>query len=112
LLTADLEMTTLEVLNEDVLYIICEYVAQISGKSPDPIRFEPMWDMPGHFPSEASELCEELTAMQSFSMTSKYLRDFAAPWIFGNISIEGRREEVSEALRLMEKNSSSVRYVR
>jgi hypothetical protein len=105
-------MATLETLNEDVLYIICEYVYQISEKSPDPLGIEAIWDMPGQFPSTASGLCGELTAIQSLSMTSKYLRDFSAPWIFRNVAVEGRREEVTETLCLMERNHNLPRNVR
>jgi len=98
-------MATLQTLNEDVLYIICEYVSQIFKKSLDPIETIESWDMPGG-------LHKELTAMQSLSMTSKYLRDFTGPWIFRNTVVKARREEVMDTLCLMEKHPNMMGHVK
>lgn len=105
-------MATLESINEDVLYIICEHVAQVSERSTEPIGVDAIWDMPGQFPSTVDGVCKELTAMQSFSMASRYFRDFSAPWIFRHITIKGRREEVVEVLDMMKRNLNSVKYTR
>jgi hypothetical protein len=92
--------SSLDTLNDDVLYIICHLVNTVRDRATDDPRAPDGPDMPGRYPPEMRE--QSISAIQSLSMTSKHFRSLSVPWRFQSIKIGGSWKEALVGLRMLQ----------